>query len=132
PASVFTWASSVLSPRRCAIQLPAPPPIAPSAFSGPRLAPPISDTNDTAAIPGTSPGWTCSVCRSSNRPGVFQGRRGRRRTRPTATPPAAATATHHQCPPNQPGWGSLYHLPPHLIAPTKIKPARDAHNPPPT
>jgi len=54
----------------------------PSAFSGPRLAPPISDTADTAA-----------------------------------------TATHHQCPPNQPGWESSYHLPPNLITPMNTSPA---------
>ena len=35
------------------------------AFSGPRLAPPISDTAETAAIPGTSPGSTCSLFRSA-------------------------------------------------------------------
>ena len=112
------------SPLRLAIQLPAPPPMEPRAFSGPRLAPPISDTKETAAIPGTSPTSTCPVCRSSNRPGVSQGRRVRRRTRPTATPAATATATHHQCPPNQPGWESLYHLLPSLIAPTNIRPAK--------
>ena len=101
----------------------------PSAFSGPRLAPPISDTAETAATPATSPGSTCSVFRSSNRPGVSQGRRVRRRSRPTATPAAAATATHHQCPPNQPGWESVYHLPPNLITPMKTRPANAPNTP---
>src|SRR5215469_1061284 len=102
---------------------------APSAFSGPRLAPPISDTSETAAIPGTSLGSTCSVFRSSNRQGVFQGRRVSRRTRPTATPDAAATAAHHQCPPNQPGCESLHHLPPNVITPTKISAANAPNTP---
>src|SRR6185437_16225865 len=129
PARVLTWASSVLSARRRAIQLPSPPPIDPSAFSGPRLAPPISDTAETAAIPGTSPTSTLPVCRSSNRPGVFHGSRVRRRTNPTAIPAATATATHHQCPPNQPGSESLYHLPPTVIRPTKISAANAPNTP---
>src|SRR4051812_25612240 len=44
PDQVHSCASSWPSRRRWAIQLPAPPPRAPEAFSGPRLAPPISDT----------------------------------------------------------------------------------------
>jgi hypothetical protein len=36
----------------------------------------MSDTNDTAAIPGTSLTSTCSVCRSSNRPGGLPGQAG--------------------------------------------------------
>ena len=72
---------------RWVIQLPAPPPAVPRAFSGPRLAPPISDTAETATIPGTSPGSTCSGFRSSNRPGTSAGSRaggaaGRPRHRP--------------------------------------------------
>ena len=55
PASVFTWKSSLSSPRRWATQLPTPPPIEASTFSGPTLAPPISDTAETATVPGTSP-----------------------------------------------------------------------------
>ena len=65
PTRVFTWESSLPSALRRANQVPAPPPMAPSAFSGPRLAPPISDTAETAAIPGTSPGSTCSLFRSA-------------------------------------------------------------------
>src|SRR5271166_4233196 len=101
----------------------------PSAFSGPRLAPPISDTAETTATPATSPVSTCSVCRSSNRPGTCSGRRVRRRSRPTTTPAAAATATHHQCPPNQPGWVSSYHLPPTLITPINTSPANATNTP---
>ena len=103
--------------------------MAPGAFSGPRLAPPISDTADTTATPATSPGSTCSVFRSSNRPGTCSGRRVRRRSRPTTTPAATATATHHQCPPNQPGWESSYHLPPNLITPMNTSPANAPNTP---
>ena len=103
PTRVFTWESSSPSALRRANQVPAPPPMAPRAFSGPRLAPPISDTAETAAIPGTIPGSTCPLLRSSNRPGTCSGRRVRRRSNPTTTPAAAVIATHHQCPPNQPG-----------------------------
>ena len=119
----------MLSALRWAIQLPAPPPMVPSAFSGPRLAPPISDTAETATTPGTSPGSTCSDCRSSNKPGTSWGSRVRRRSRPTTAPAAAATATHHQCPPNQPGSESLYHLPPNLITPMKTRPANAPNTP---
>src|SRR4029450_11176474 len=123
PTRVFTWESSLPSALRRANQVPAPPPMAPSAFSGPRLAPPINDTAETAAIPGTSPGSTCSLFRSANRPGICSGRRVRRRSSPTTTPAAAVTATHHQCPPNQPGSESAYHLPPKSITPTNTRPA---------
>src|SRR5262249_14106989 len=84
---------------------------------------------ETAATPGTSFGSTCSVCRSSNKPGVFQGRRVSRRTTPTAAPAAAATATHHQRPPNQPGCESPYHLPPTLITPPNISAANAPNTP---
>ena len=57
------------------------------------------------------------------------GRRVRRRSRPTTTPAAAATATHHQCPPNQPGWESAYHLPPNLITPMNTRPANAPNTP---
>ena len=105
PDKVHSCASSRLSLRRWAIQLPAPPPRAPRAFSGPRLAPPISDTAETTVIPGTNRGSTCPSCRSGIRPGISSGRRVRRRNSPTTTPAPAVTATHHHCPPNQPGFG---------------------------
>ena len=60
PARVVTCESSWPSRLCRAIQLPAPPPMVPSTFSGPTLAPPISDTTETAMVPGTSPGSTCS------------------------------------------------------------------------
>ena len=129
PASVFTWESSLSSPRRWAIQLPTPPPMEASTFSGPTLAPPISDTAETATVPGTSRGSTCSACRSSNKPGTSSGRRVSRRSRPTTTPAAAVTATHHQCPPNQPGLESVYHRPPNLITPRETSPANAPNTP---
>src|SRR3954452_5923449 len=101
----------------------------PSAFSGPRLAPPISDTVETATIPGTKPGSTCSVCRSANKPGTFSGSLVRRRATPTRAPAAAATATHHQWPPNQPESESSYHLPPTLITPMNARPAHAPNAP---
>ena len=82
PDKVHSCESSRLSLRRWAIQLPAPPPMAPRAFSGPRLAPPISDTAETTAIPGTKRGSTCPSFRSAIRPGISSGRRVRRRSKP--------------------------------------------------
>src|SRR5208283_3771939 len=42
PDRTFTWESSSPSALRLAIHVAAPPPMDPSAFSGPRLAPPMS------------------------------------------------------------------------------------------
>src|SRR6478609_4592246 len=126
---VFSCESSLLIPLRAEIQLPAPPPMVPSAFSGPRLAPPISETAETAAIPGTSRASTCCSCRSATRPGVCSGRRVRRLSRPTATPAAAVTATHHQCPPNQPGLEATYQLPPTPTTPMNTRPAMAPRTP---
>ena len=88
-----------------------------STFSGPTLAPPISDTAETAMVPGSSPRSKSSACRSSNKPGTSSGRRVSRRNRPTTTPAAAVTATHHQCPLNQPGLESVPHRTPELDYP---------------
>ena len=129
PASVFTWESSVPTPLRREIQVPAPPPMVLSTFSGPTLEPPISDTTEAATVPGTNARSTCSACSSANTPGISSGRWVRRRSRPTTTPAAAVTATHHQCPPNQPGWESVYHLPPNLITPMRTRPANAPNTP---
>ena len=101
----------------------------PSAFSGPRLAPPISDTAETTATPGTRRGSTCPSFRSANKPGTCSGRRVSRRSKPTTTPAAAVTATHHHCPPNQPGWASTYHRPPNPITPMNTRPANAPNTP---
>ena len=45
------------------------------------------------------------------------------------TPAAAVTATHHQCPPNQPGSESAYHLPAKSITPTNTRPANAPKTP---
>jgi transcriptional regulator with XRE-family HTH domain len=50
----------VSSLRRCETQVPSPPPILPSASSGPRLAPPTSDTSETATAFRTVDGSTRS------------------------------------------------------------------------
>ena len=52
--------------------------------------------------------------------------RANRRRAPSAR---AATATHHQCPPNQPGWESLYHFPPNVITPMNTRPATAPNTP---
>jgi hypothetical protein len=48
--SVFVARTSSLSPRRSDSQVPSPPPMVPNAASGPRLAPPASDTAETATV----------------------------------------------------------------------------------
>ena len=101
----------------------------PSAFSGPRLAPPISDTADTTTIPGTSRPSTWPAVRSSTRLGIWSGKCSRRRSSPTTAPAAAVTATHHQCPPNQPGCASAYQLPPTLMTPMYTRPANAPNTP---
>ena len=58
----------------------------PSAFSGPRLAPPISDTAETATIPGTDRGSTCRVLEVLEQARDPGGRWVRRRSSPTTTP----------------------------------------------
>ena len=126
---MFSCESSWLSLRRWAIQVPAPPPREPSAFSGPRLAPPISDTAETTTIPGTNRGSTCPSFRSAIKPGISSGRRVTRRNRPTTTPAPAVTATHHHCPPNQPGSESAYQLPPNPITPMNTRPANAPNTP---
>jgi hypothetical protein len=108
---VFTWPSSVLSAVARAIQLPSPPPIDPSAFSGPRLAPPISDTAETAAIPAPAR-LDAAGLQVVEQAGGLPRQPGQATHQPDRDPAATATATHHQCPPNQPGSESLYHLPP--------------------
>ena len=54
PDKTFTRESSVPRARRLAIHVAAPPPMDPRAFSGHRLAPPMSETADMATIAGTS------------------------------------------------------------------------------
>jgi hypothetical protein len=100
-----------------------------STFSGPTLAPPISDTADTAMVPGTSPVSKRSALRSSNKPGTSSGRRVSRLSRPTTRPAAAVTATHHQCPPNQPGPEPVVHLTPNLMIPSDTSPAKAPNTP---
>src|SRR5689334_13504543 len=129
PDRVHSCASSWLSLRRWEIQLPAPPPMDPRAFSGPRLAPPISDTAETTAIPGTNRGSTCPSFRSSIRPGTSSGSRVKRRNSPTTTPAAAVTATHHHCPPNQPVSEPTYQRPPNPITPMNTRPANAPNTP---
>src|SRR5689334_2805027 len=129
PDRVHSCASSWLSLRRWAIQLPAPPPMEPRAFSGPRLAPPISDTAETTATPGTIRGSTCPSCRSWIRPGICSGKRVKRRNSPTTTPAPAVTATHHHWPPNQPGSASAYQRPPNPITPMNTRPANAPNTP---
>ena len=48
PVSVFVARTSSLSFLRSETHVPSPPPILPSASSGPRLAPPANDTSETA------------------------------------------------------------------------------------
>src|SRR6476646_8564659 len=129
PDKVHSCESSVLSLRRREIQLPAPPPMEPRAFSGPRLAPPINDTAETTAIPCTNRGSTCPSFRSAIRPGICSGRRVTRRTSPTTTPAPAVTATHHHCPPNKPGLASTYQRPPNPITPMNTRPANAPNTP---
>ena len=56
--SVFVARMSSLSFLRSETQVPSPPPILPSASSGPRLAPPASDTSETATAFRTVEGST--------------------------------------------------------------------------
>ena len=129
PARVVVFESSESRLRRRESKEPAPPPMEPRAFSGPTLAPPIKDTADTATIPGTGPGSTCSSWRSAISPEVCSGRRVTRRSTPTRTPAPAVTATHHHCPPNQPGVESTYQLSPNPITPMNTRPAAAPNTP---
>jgi hypothetical protein len=94
----------VSSLRRCGTQVPSPPPILPSASSGPRLAPPTSDTSETATAFRTVDGSTRSSRSSFSVPDSLAGSRKTRRSTPTSTPAAAVTATHHRLPENQSGF----------------------------
>ena len=91
PDSVFSFVSSSPSPRRRDSLLLALPPMWLRAFSGPRLAPPSSDTADTSTVPGTNRGSTCSSCRSAIRPGSSSGARAYSGSSSTAKPSAALT-----------------------------------------
>ena len=95
---------SWLSFFRSETQVPSPPPMFPSASSGPRLAPPASDASDTATAFGTVEGSTRWSLISSTVPGNLAGSRNSRRSTPTSTPAAAVTATHQRLPSNQPGF----------------------------
>ena len=106
--SVFVARMSSLSFLRSETQVPSPPPISPSPPSGPRLAPPASDTSDTATAFGAVEGSTRWSFSSSTVPGNLAGSRNSRRSTPTSTPAAAVTATHQRLPSNQPGcFGSV-------------------------
>src|SRR3954463_16134740 len=104
-------------------QVPSPPPINHSPPSGPRLAPPASDTSDTATPFRTVEGSTRSSLISSTVPGNLAGSRNSRRSTPTSTPAAAVTATHQRLPSNQPGvFGSVnQRLVPPLTNPKNAK-----------
>ncbi len=102
--SVFVARMSSLSFFRSETQVPSPPPISPSPPSGPRLAPPASDTTETATACRTVEGSTRSSFSSWTVPGIFTGSRNSRRSTPTSTPAPAVTATHHRLPSNQPGF----------------------------
>ena len=98
PLSVLVAAMSSLSLCRSEIQVPSPPPIIPRPASGPRLAPPTSDTSETTTPPGTVEGSTWWAFSSRTRPGSFTGRRNARRSTPTSTPAAGG----HRHPPQAP------------------------------
>ena len=104
PLSVFVARTSSLSLRRSETQVPNPPPIFPSASSGPRLAPPASDTSETATAFRTVEGSTRWSLSSLTVPGSLTGTRKKRRSTPTSTPAPAVTATHQRLPSNQPGF----------------------------
>ena len=70
----------------------------------------MSDTVETATIPGTSPVSTCALWMSAISPGILAGSFIKARNTPTTTPAPAVTATHHQSPPNQPGSETSYQL----------------------
>ena len=103
PLSVFVARTSSLSFRRSETQVPNPPPIFPSASSGPRLAPPASDTSETATAAGTIEGSTRWALSSATVPGSLSGTRRKRRSTPTNRPAPAVTATHQRFPSNHPG-----------------------------
>ncbi len=103
PLSVFVARMSSPSFRRSESQVPSPPPIFPSASSGPRLAPPASDTTETATAPGTVEGSTRWSVSSLTVPGSLAGTRKSRRSTPTITPAPAVTATHQRLPSSHPG-----------------------------
>ena len=103
PLSVFVARMSSPSFRRSETQVPSPPPIFPSASSGPRLAPPASDTSETATAPGTMEGSTRCSLSISTVPGTLSATRKKRRSTPTISPAPAVTATHQRFPSNHPG-----------------------------
>ena len=114
---------SSLSFFRSETQVPSPPPNFPRASSGPRLAPPASDTTETATAFRTVEGSTRWSCSSSTVPGNLAGSRNSRRSTPTSTPAAAVTATHQRLPSSQPGFfGSVnQRLVPPLTKPKNAK-----------
>jgi transcriptional regulator with XRE-family HTH domain len=92
----------VSSLRRCETQVPSPPPILPSASSGPRLAPPTSDTSETATAFRTVDGSTRSSRSSFSVPGSLAGSRKRaaaRRRAPRRLPsPPPTTGSRRTSP----------------------------------
>ncbi len=131
PPSVFVARMSSLSFRRCETQVPSPPPILPSASSGPRLAPPANDTSETATAFRTVEGSTRWSFSSWTVPGILTGSRNTRRRTPTSTPAAPVTATHQRLPSNQPGlFGSVNQsLVPPLTYPKNAKLANASTTP---
>ncbi len=110
PLSVFVARVSASSLRRSEIHVPSPPPSSPSASSGPRLAPPASDTNETATALRTVDGSTRWSLSSWTVPTILAGRPKTCRSTPTSIPAPAVTATHHRLPSHQPGFfGSVNH-----------------------
>ncbi len=114
---------------RSASQLPAPPPMAPSAFSGPSLAPPISDTVETATIPGTCRGSTCSDCSRQlglepPGPGGSDGAAARPGRRPQQR--GLRTTNARRAGPDR---DRLYTYPQNLITPMNTRPAPAPNTP---
>jgi hypothetical protein len=131
PLRVFVARMSSLSLRRSETHVPNPPPIFPSASSGPRLAPPASDTSETATALRTVEGSTRWSVNSSAVPASLNGTRKKRRSTPTSTPAPAVTATHHRLPSSQPGFfGSVNQsfVPP-LTNPENARPAKASTTP---
>ena len=98
PVSVCALRVSGSARVRLAIQSPRPPPSRPRPPSGPRLAPPISDTAETATDAGTTLWSTCASAISANRSGC-RAAVSHRRIRPTRTPKPVAMGIHHHLPP---------------------------------
>ena len=82
--------------------MPSPPPIDPRAFSGPRLAPPISDPRRRPRSRAPGAGRRAGL-QVGDQTQFFQGRWVRRRSQADQDARRRRTAAHRRCPPNQPG-----------------------------